>query len=175
MMSTILRSTEFWESRGRKLRRPAENLVATVRTLGVGVSNWGSALKSLHWATAGLGHSPMDWQAPDGYPDKAAAWASAGTLLGVWQAHAAAVNGSYPGLAAPNIASMYAGLPATSGDAIARLALRLTGSVWAPTHLATLQAFVGEPASTPLAKSALTWMGESLVALILDGPHHALR
>ena len=25
MVSTILRSTEFWESRGKKVRRPAEN------------------------------------------------------------------------------------------------------------------------------------------------------
>ena len=41
MVSTILRSTEFWQSRGRKVRRPAENLLATIRVLGVGVDSPG--------------------------------------------------------------------------------------------------------------------------------------
>jgi hypothetical protein len=38
-----------------------------------------------------------------------------------------------------------------------------------------LQAFLDEPASTPMSKSILRWWGVPLAAVILDGPHHALR
>ena len=35
MLNTIVRSSEFWASRGAKVRRPFENVLATIRTLGV--------------------------------------------------------------------------------------------------------------------------------------------
>ena len=42
-------------------------------------------------------------------------------------------------------------------------------------HLAALQTFLGEPASTALSNSTLRWQAYPLAALILDAPHHALR
>jgi uncharacterized protein DUF1800 len=175
MVSTILRSTEFWESRGRKVRRPAENLIATIRVLGVGVSNWADALNTMHWITANMGNAPLDWPAPNGYPDVAAAWRSAGTLLDVWEKHLGLVGGWWDGLKAADVGALYGGTPANSGDAINRLTRRLTGTAWTAAHRGALQTFLGEPATTPMSQSMLRWWGEPLAAVILDAPHHALR
>jgi hypothetical protein len=175
MISTILRSTEFWQSRGRKVRRPTENLIATIRILGLGVSNGGAALNTLHWMTNDLGNCPLDWPAPNGYPDLATAWRSSGTLLRSWEYHLGTVGGWWDGIAGADITALYGGTPTTSGDAITRLTKRLTGMSWSSTHRAALQNFLDEPASTPMSDSVLRWWGEPLAAVILDGPHHALR
>jgi hypothetical protein len=175
MVSTILRSTEFWESRGRKVRRPAENVIATIRALGVGVSDWDHALQTLHWVTSAMGNAPLDWPAPNGYPDVATAWRSAGTLLDVWEKHLGLVGGWWGGFKAADINALYGGTPANSGDAVNRLSRRLTGTAWSSTHRAVLQKFLNEPAATPMVKSVLRWWGEPLAAVILDAPHHALR
>jgi len=175
MISTILRSTEFWASRGRKVRKPAENLIATLRVLGVGVSDWGKALQSLHWLTADMGNCPLDWPAPNGYPDVATAWRSSGNLLRMWQGHIGLVGGWWSGLRAVDVGALYGARPKTSGEAIARLGRRLIGMELAAPHLAALQQFLGEPASTPMADSSLRWLDQPLAALILDAPHHALR
>jgi hypothetical protein len=175
MVSTILRSTEFWQARGKKVRRPAENLIATIRVLGLKVTNWSAALQTLHWMSSDLGHCPLDWPAPNGYPDVAAAWRSSGTLLDIWGQHLGLVGGWWDGLAGANITALYGGVPVSSGDAVNRLTKRLTGHAWTTEHRTVLQTFLGEPASTPMGDSVLRWWAEPLAAVILDGPHHALR
>ena len=42
-------------------------------------------------------------------------------------------------------------------------------------HEQALQTFAGEPADTDIANSRLRWLAYPLAAVILDGPHHALR
>jgi hypothetical protein len=175
MVSTILRSAEFWQSRGRKVRRPTENLIATLRVLGVGVSNWSDALQTLHWMTDGMGNCPLEWPAPNGYPDVAGAWRSAGTLLDTWQMHLGFVGGWWDGLKPVSVVSLYGGTPTNSGDAIDRLTRRITGMRWSTAHRTVLQTFLDEPATTSMSNSVLRWWAEPLAAVILDGPHHALR
>jgi hypothetical protein len=70
---------------------------------------------------------------------------------------------------------LYGGTPANSGDAVARLGVRLTGTPLPSAHLDALQTFLGEPAGTPMAYSTLRWLISPLIALILDGPRHAFR
>jgi Protein of unknown function (DUF1800) len=176
MVSTILRSTEFWESRGRKVRRPAENAIATLRVLGTTPSDWGQALGTLHWLTRDVGHCPLEWPAPNGYPDVAAAWRSAGSLLSLWNMHLGFAGGWWDGLkTAPDVAALYGGTPTNSGDAIDRLTRRLTGTTWSTADKATMQTFLGEPATTAMSSSRLQWMAYPLIAVILDSPYHALR
>jgi Protein of unknown function (DUF1800) len=175
MVSTILRSTEFWESRGAKIRRPTENVIATIRTLNPAVSSWDKALQSLHWITNSMGNCPLDWPAPDGYPDVATAWRSAGNLMTEWNLHLGFAGGWWDGMKAPSINGLYAGKPSTSGEAVTLLTRRLTGMKFSAAHHAALQGFLDEPASTPISHSRLQWLAYPLVALILDGPHHALR
>jgi uncharacterized protein (DUF1800 family) len=175
MVSTILRSSDFWASRGQKVRRPAENLVAAVRMLGVSAYSMPLALKTLHWASVGLGDGPLDWPAPDGYPDVAESWRSASTLLGLWTAHLNLVLGSYPGFRAAKTATFYDGNPANSWNALARMSTHLTGSLWSANSLAVLQNFLGEAPTTTMRRSALGWLDPAVAALILDGPHFALH
>jgi uncharacterized protein DUF1800 len=175
MVSTILRSNEFWQSRGKKVRRPAENVLATIRVLGIGVSSWSAALPTLAWMTKGMGHCPLEWAAPNGYPDVATAWRSSGVLLDLWEMHLSFVGGWQSGLKAVDVTALYGGQPANSGDAVDRLTRRLTGMAWSSAHRAVLQGFLNEPASTPMSRSNLQWWAQPLAAVILDSPHHALR
>ncbi len=174
MVKTILCSNEFWESRGAKVRRPAENVVASIRAFDAPVSDYGKATQSLHWITASMNNVPLDWPAPNGYPDVAAAWRSAGNLLTEWDVHLGLAGAWWQGFTQPAISKSYA-KAATSGDAVARLTKALTGMTFSAPHLAALQTFLGEPASTALSRSTLQWLAAPLAALILDAPHHALR
>ena len=176
MVSTILRSTEFWQSRGAKVRRPAENLIATIRVLDLTPTDLTKALPTLQWQTGGMGHCPLDWSAPNGYPDVATSWRSSGTLLQLWNMHLGLVGGWWTGVSAPTAASLYGSVtPTTSGDAVAAMAKRLTGMPLSAANLASLQTFLGEAASTAMARSVLQWQWQYVAALILDAPHHALR
>ncbi len=176
MLAIILRSTEFWASRGAKVRRPAENLIATIRALGVGPGQLSKSLASLHWMSSAVGQVPLDWAAPNGYPDAAGAWRSSGSLLNLWGYHRGLAQNWYDGFAPFDPASLYGTVkPRTSGEAITQLCGRLTGSRFPAAHAQALQTFLGEPASTPIADSRLRWYLAHLVPLILDAPQHALR
>ncbi|MGI8667565.1 MAG: DUF1800 domain-containing protein [Jatrophihabitans sp.] len=176
MLDTIVRSTEFWSSRGAKVRRPLENLMATVRALGVGPGDASQSLPILHWMAVTIGQCPLDWTAPNGYPDGATAWRSSGTLVNLWAYHRGLAGSWWDAFGKIDLASFYGSpKPTTSGQAIIALSGRLTGSRLPATHLAALQTFLKEPASTPLDKSNLRWYLGDLVSLILDSPQHSLR
>jgi hypothetical protein len=174
MVSTIFRSTEFWQSRGKKIKRPLENVLSTIRILNVRPTDYAKTLSSLHWVTNSVGQAPLEWPAPNGYPDVASAWRSSGTMLREWELHEAFLGGWIDGLPGVTAKALY-GTPATSGAAISELTRRLTGNVWSSAHLAVLQNFLGEPATTPMSKSTLRWWFAPLAAVILHGPHHAMR
>jgi hypothetical protein len=176
MLLAILRSTEFWASRGAKVRRPAENLIATVRVLGLQPGTLSASLQSLHWMSSSVGQVPLDWSPPNGYPDVAGAWRSSGSLLNLWSYHRGLSQNWYGGFAPFDPASLYAAVkPRTSGEAITQLCVRLTGTRFPAAHVQALQTFLGEPASTPIATSRLRWYLSHLLPLILDAPQHALR
>jgi hypothetical protein len=175
MIDVIVRSSEFWRSRGLKVRRPRENVIATIRALGTKVAHWTDALNSLHWMTADVGDSPLDWPAPNGYPDVAVAWRSSGSLLTLWNYHLGFAGDWWSGFAKSDKNGLYPHTPSTSGHAIELLTKRLTGVNFSAAHRHSLQVFLGEPASTPIEESTLRWLLEPLIALILDSPYHALR
>jgi hypothetical protein len=176
MLDTILRSDEFWAARGLKVRRPAENVIATMRILDAKPATMATGLLYLQYMTQQVGNVPLGWQPPNGYPDVANAWRSASTLLLLWLQHIAMSADAWSNaFAAYDKTTLYGGTPANSGDAIARLGVRLTGAPLPAAHAQALQTFLGEPATTPMAGSTLRWLLTSLIALILDGPSHALR
>jgi len=177
-VKAILSSAEFWASTRKKVRRPAENLLATIRLLGLTPgTDLPNTLSTLHWMTQKTGNIPLDWAPPNGYPDVAASWRSSGTLLDLWQYHRGLVQNWWPtAFSKLDVPALYGtATPATSGAAIDALAVRLIGTTLPTAHSQALQTFLGEPASTPLAKSQLRWNLGHLVPLILDAPHHALR
>jgi uncharacterized protein (DUF1800 family) len=174
MLSTIVRSSEFWASRGAKVRRPAENLLATVRIFGYRPGVLTKTLPTLHWMSSSIGQVPLDWSPPNGYPDVASAWRSSGTLLNLWEYHRGFAQSWWDGFDPLDLTTLYT-KPATSGAAITQLSVRLVGTPLPAAHQQALQTFLGEPASTPLAQSTLRWYLGHLVPLILDSPEFALR
>ncbi|MET3804082.1 hypothetical protein ABIB25_001068 [Nakamurella sp. UYEF19] len=173
-IKAIFTSAEFWASKYQKVRRPAENLIATLRILDLNMAgNTRASLDTLHWMTASVGNAPLDWAPPNGYPDAAAAWRSSSNLLALWQAHRGFSQNWWKDLVAPANTTLY-GAPATSGAAIAALISRLVGGPMTAAQVAALQAFLREPAATPMAQSNLRWYLDHLVPLILDSSYHAL-
>jgi hypothetical protein len=97
VMRVLAYSPEFWssEARGRKIKSPFEVAVSAVRALGGEVSLLAAAAPigpetkrpgapgpaDLAQWIARMGQPLYAYQAPSGYPDRAEAWVSTGSLL----------------------------------------------------------------------------------------------
>jgi uncharacterized protein (DUF1800 family) len=65
-----------------------QDQVATVRILGMQPDASGNdGMYGLYWMQSDLGDAPMGWHPPNGYPDVADAWRSAGGSIGRWNMH----------------------------------------------------------------------------------------
>ena len=58
-----------------------ERIVAVVRTLDAKYTGDKEGLMQLYWMTQSVGHVPMAWPTPDGYPDLARKWQSPAAAL----------------------------------------------------------------------------------------------
>ena len=181
MLRVIFTSTEFWDSRGAKVRRPLENHVATVRALGLAPVDQGahldSALGDFGWMVESTGQRPLAWQPPNGYPDVAAAWRSSGNLLTIWRNQFGLVqNWLDADLGTLTNATLYGGLaPTTVGAAVDALATTLTGTPLTAGERAALLAYLGESETLALNRSKLQWETGNVAALVLHGAAHAYR
>jgi hypothetical protein len=185
VLRQLFSSAEFAAAAGRKVRRPYEDLVSTVRVLGLRPDPTGSeGIETLHWMLVEMGHPPLAWSPPNGYPDVAMAWQSAAGSLSRWNAHLTASARWWPKtLTGPALITMLPRkLPATHGDLIDVLAKRLLQRTVPAAQKAAICVFLTDKwirvqPSTPLLKdsAAIGWRLPSLVALLLDSPLHALR
>jgi uncharacterized protein (DUF1800 family) len=180
VLRQLFRSPEFADSLGRKVRRPAEDIVATVRVLKIGPDQSGNeGMQGLYWMADGLGNAPLAWPPPDGYPDEAVKWASAGGTLGRWNVHTSLAAHWWPDeLTMPPFRSyLPSPLPATHGALVQALARRLLFRSLPGVQRDGVLALVGKSATAPLHKGdeAVTWRLPYLLAAILDSPFHALR
>jgi len=180
VLRTLFRSKTFGGSVGAKVRRPLEDLVATVRTLGTGPDRNGvDGLIGLYWMVQGLGHAPLAWTQPDGYPDVADAWRSAGGMVSRWNSHMSLAGHWWPEeLEAPNLKRLVPDpLPNTHGALVDALARGLVFRKLSKSHRAAVLGFIGRTAGDPLSKDdeAVGWRLPYLVALILDSPYHMVR
>ena len=187
MLRALFGSAEFAASVGAKVRTPLEDVAATVRTLGLSPEKvtadnpTGTAgLRALYWTLETLGHAPLRWSQPDGYPDVAAAWASPSGYLGRWNTHLNLVAGWHPKqLTRPAslVKHLLPALPATYGGLVDALARRLLGTAMSAPHTAALTAFLGKQPGSPLKATDAAVNGSSpyLVALVLDSPYFSVR
>lgn len=91
MVSTILKSGEFADSSGQKVKRPLEAMVGAVRACGINM--YDQLLNTDMFGTAGngggvliqsmiaAGHQPFGWVPPNGYPDSSGYWTNTNSLL----------------------------------------------------------------------------------------------
>ncbi|MGL5909010.1 MAG: DUF1800 family protein, partial [Phycicoccus sp.] len=99
VLRVLFRSSEFWSAPQAKTRRPLEDAVGAFRAVDAGVNaDTVDGLSSLYRSLQKVGHSPLAWGPPDGYPDVYAAWQSASQMVARWNLHRSATSGSVAGL-----------------------------------------------------------------------------
>jgi uncharacterized protein (DUF1800 family) len=176
VLRTLFRSMEFWIATGLKTRRPLENYAATARTLGVMPgADTRSALESLIFRLTQIGHAPMNWAQPNGFPDVAVAWSSAQGTLGLWNSHQAWAQAQTSGLTYPKLDNLVTGGPTTNGAYLDALAVRLVGQPMRPQDKSALLTFLGVADNAPVKGTNLGGKLQYVVPLILDSVYHALR
>jgi hypothetical protein len=181
VLRQLFRSRAFAASVGAKIRRPMQDLVATVRILGVQPDVSGSeGMQGLYWMIGDLGDAPMAWASPNGYPDDSDAWRSAGGSLGRWNMHMSLAAHWWPtALRLPDIRQhlLPPKLPATHGKLVDVLAKRLVFRAMSGAHRDAILGLLGVSANTPLGPDddAVNWRMPAVVALILDSPYFQVR
>ena len=176
VLRVLFRSLEFWISSGLKTRRPLENFVASGRALGISPGpNIPDAMRELYYSTERLGHAPLQWGPPNGYPDVAGAWNSAHAMLGIWNSHRALVQGWHKGVVYTKPEYFATPRPATIGPYLDALAQRLLFEKLAPREKNAMLAFLGLKDASKVPNSTLGGKVQHLVPLVLDSVYHALR
>jgi len=183
VLRQLFGSAEFKASLGLKVRRPLEDHIATIRILGIKPKGTiKDGISGLYWRVQSIGHAPMAWKPPNGYPDVSPAWQSAATALGRWNNHIALVAGWWPDrdelaylddlrprLVGPR--------PSTHGALLNLLSSRMYLPRFSPAHRAAILSFLKASETTPLTdtSSAWTWELHRLITLMLGSPYHAAR
>jgi uncharacterized protein (DUF1800 family) len=182
VLERLFGSKAFASSVGKKVRRPFEDVAASLRVLNIRPDPKGvDGQQALYWAIQGLGHLPMGWVPPDGYPDTADPWRSAGLTLGRWNTHMAIAGGWWPvgDLKVPSLRNnvLPKKLPKTYGALVDVLAKRLVFRTLPSAHKAAILGFLGHAAEESLGEgdAAVEWRLPYVVALILDTPSHGIR
>lgn len=168
----IFSTPEFWAAAGKKFRRPLEQLVASLRVLQPALTVEVAGRGELLWALEGLGHKPYSWFPPDGYPNTAAAWVSAGGLLGRWNLALLLPYASEGWLAGVTL-DLDTLLPeaATVGAWLERCAARLNVSLEREQRAALIEFVAGtaDP-EVPLTRALQTDKRAALTGLLLASP-----
>jgi uncharacterized protein (DUF1800 family) len=180
VLRTLFRSKEFAGSAGAKVKRPFEDLVSTVRALGIRPPASGTdGVRQLYWMSGDLGHPPLGWHPPDGYPDVAAAWQSAGGTLARWNAHLGLAAGWWPNdLRHPELAGrLRPTKPRTHGALVEAAAAALALPKPTTAVRDAICGFLEKSAGAQLSADdqAMGWRLPYVHALLLDSPAAAVR
>ncbi|GAA0503482.1 hypothetical protein Ade02nite_35820 [Paractinoplanes deccanensis] len=181
VLRALFTSPEFAASIGAKTRTPFEDLIATIRALGLGPESSGvKALDALYNALVNAGNAPFRWSPPNGFPDVAEAWASPSGFLLRCNNHLNLAAGWYPKeLTRPTdlLKSLVPTLPKTYGALVDALAVRLIGVTLPATHTAAVLSVAGKLPTSPLTSSDKSLAGHApyLIATVLDAPSFQLR
>ena len=179
VLKALFSSSEFLTSYGQKLKRPFEDTTATMRAMGLTLASSGnsSSLSGVYWLLGSVGHQPMAWHPPNGYPDTADAWSSTGGVLGRWNLHMAIMEAWFVGngYTTPDPATLVGTpTPTTLPALIDTLSNRLLGvTLTAPVRTALL-AYLTTSGTTTVA-NAVRYRLRDLCALIMNSPAGAQR
>ncbi len=178
VLKALFTSAEFTASIGQKTRRPIEDVIGAARTLGITPAAGDSgSLSGLYWLLSQMGHAPLSWPLPDGYPDVAEAWLSAGGMMRRWNAHLGLVGGWWTdGMTMPAPTTLLGATPpATIGAVIDALATRLIGVPLAGAQRAAIVAFACSRTAgyteTSSSANLLRWDLGAVTSLILNSPN----
>lgn len=181
VLRALFTSPEFAASVGRKVRTPYEDVLATLRILRSTPDRRGTgSSKELRRRARGVGQAPMNWPAPNGYPDVAAAWSGSSSMLARWNFHlSAAGGGALKTLTRPPLKTLL-GLskqPATFGAVVDKAAAALLIPNLTRAQRTAICAFLGHSPTARLRKhdSVIRNHLPQLTAALLDTPNFFLR
>jgi uncharacterized protein (DUF1800 family) len=183
VLQALFASPEFAASIAQKTRRPMEDLIAAARTIGVTpTAGDANSLGGLYWLLGSLGQAPFGWHPPNGYPDIAGAWLSAGGTLRRWNGHASVTGGwMKDGMSTPAVSTLLpTPAPATIGALIDSLSTRLLGTKLTGTQRSAVIAFAGYRDTSKYTENyssadSIQWDLSPIVSLILDTPNWIQR
>jgi uncharacterized protein (DUF1800 family) len=138
-----------------KIKRPFHLVASVARTTNPTVTQWARFVSEL----ALMGHQPMRWTSPDGYPDTADDWGT--VLLPRWSFLAKYFNNQIPNVTV-NVSQIFNGVPKSGLAAFA--AQLLNGGRFAPDDLAAVQGYAD---ATPTLNDALR---RDVLALMCSTP-----
>lgn len=86
-METLLKSADFFNTWGEKIKRPFERTVAAMRQMGFTYDFNPTNEHSLwiFWGFSTSGQNLFYWTSPNGYPDTKAAWLGASSIMATWR------------------------------------------------------------------------------------------
>jgi uncharacterized protein (DUF1800 family) len=174
----ILASDAFAGSYGVKYARPQEYMAAALRALGYAPQVYDGPLSPGQRMLAFLsemGHVPFAWPPPDGFPDTAAEWQSTAATLSRWNFVQVLVTGAVEGFLPDYPALVGSPLPATAGELVDRLAVRLVFQKLGSTHRAALLRYLGLAATDAVTQQVVDTHVQQLVALLLSSPYAQFR
>ena len=185
VLRKLFGSSAFKHSVGEKVRRPFQDVVATVRVLGIKPDGERRPTGCRRCTGCSTGSATCRWDGsrPNGYPDYADAWRSAGDHAGPVEHARALAAGWWPvsELRVPDMKTCCSGskLPKTYGALVDVLAKTLVFRKLAAAHRAAVARVrrARRDADTVDANDRCLqdWRFPYLVALILDTPYHGIR
>jgi len=100
-LRALVDDPEFYEAATPKVRTACEDVVATMRAVGVRIGRPTTAANeegahAILGLASGIGQKPWHWVTPDGFPDRSDAWASASRMLASFRVHYNLAGGFYP-------------------------------------------------------------------------------
>lgn len=104
-LRAVYKHQDFKNAIGMKLKRPGEDYVSVARSLDVWpsferVQRWPGITKEFSFPAiipnelARMGHAPLSWPFPDGYPDIAKSWVNASQQVVRWNVYGNFVQGN---------------------------------------------------------------------------------
>ena len=177
VMRTILLSAEFETAADRKLKRPFEYLVSTLRAVGATLAP--EAMPGLLDTLFRMGQLPFDCAPPTGYPDVAEAWGHTNGLLDRWNFVLALGSDRLEGVT-PDFEAQIAGLRRPTPTALAdHLIARLLARDLDPEDRRQVIRFVvgsaGVAPTAPIPQRKLLSVTGSTVSLLLGSPYFQWR
>jgi uncharacterized protein (DUF1800 family) len=103
-LRAVYNHADFRNSVGKKLKRPGEDYISVARSLDVWpnfahLQKWPGMTREFAYPAvlpnevARMGHAPLSWPFPDGYPDIAKSWVNASQQVVRWNVYGSYVQG----------------------------------------------------------------------------------
>ncbi|GAA3635995.1 hypothetical protein GCM10022223_63040 [Kineosporia mesophila] len=127
VLRMLFSSKEFSVSKGKKLRRPMETLVATARALDLKPATDPIGLLDLVQLSRQAGHGPVSWPQPNGYDDSAASYQSPAAALIIFNATSAWLLGGGARLKNPGFGGFLKKPPTNRTAAVTATSRKLLG------------------------------------------------